>query len=233
MENNVYGKYKNYDKVFTPRHLKYPFVNSIRKNLFQYVKGNVLDIGTGDGYKLNYILSDNDVACSVSSVTATEPSQLLNLAKKQLSGKNVKIFPMDYNDFFRHNTVKFDTIIAFEVIEHIEDQEEFLLNIKSSLAPGGVFICSTPNHAIYRLLCKISNEEPDPTHVNELSAPKFKKKIRMYFSNTSFKGFLPFMGLFQKIPQLDFVNYVYPLLLSRTVYCFASESSLRFRATTE
>lgn len=233
MKDDVYERYKDYDKVFTQRHLKYPFVNSIRKHLSRCVKGNVLDIGTGDGYKLNYILSDNKVAHRVTSVTVTEPSQLLNSARQRLSDKNVTFYPMDYKDFFCRNTKKFDTIMAFEIIEHIEDQAEFLKNIKNSLTSDGVFICSTPNHAMYRLLCKISKEKPDPTHVSELTAGEFKQKIRMYFTHTIFKGFFPFMGLFQKVPQIDIINNVYPLSLSRTIYCFASEGPLRFRATTE
>jgi 2-polyprenyl-3-methyl-5-hydroxy-6-metoxy-1,4-benzoquinol methylase len=233
MNNDVYERYKDYDKVFAQRHLKYPFVTSIKKQLSRCVKGNVLDIGTGDGYKLNYILSDKQVAQRVTSVTVTEPSQLINSARLQLSDKNVTFFPMDYKDFFCRNTEKFDTILAFEIIEHIEDQTEFLNNIKNSLTSEGVFICSTPNHAMYRLLCKLSKEKPDPTHVSELTAGEFKQKIRKRFSHTSFKGFFPFMGLFQKIPQLDIVNYIYPLSLSRTIYCFASESPLRLRAITE
>lgn len=231
MNDDVYERYKGYDKVFTRRHLKYPFVNSIKKQLYRCVKGSVLDIGTGDGYKLDNILSDNQVAQRVTSVTVTEPSQLLNSARQQLSDKNVTFFPLGYKDFFSQNTARFDTIIAFEIIEHIEDQAEFLENIKNSLTSDGVFICSTPNHVIYQLLCKISKEKPDPTHVSELTAGELKRKIRMYFGQAVFKGFFPFMGLFQKIPQFDIVNYFYPLSLSRTIYCFASGSSLRLRAT--
>lgn len=229
MEDNVYERYKSYDKVFTKRHLKYPFVKSIKKQLYRCVKGSVLDIGTGDGYKLHHILSDNQVAQRVTSVTVTEPSQLLNSARLQLSGKNVKFFPLDYKDFFAQNTDRFDTIIAFEIIEHIEKQAEFLENIKNSLTSDGVFICSTPNHRVYQLLCKISKDKPDPTHVSELNVGEFKRMIRMNFGHAIFKGFFPFMGLFQKIPQLDIVNYLYPLPLSRTIYCFASRSSLRLR----
>lgn len=233
MSDNVYDRYKDYDKVFNKRHLKYPFVNSIKKQLCQCVKGSVLDIGTGDGYKLNYILSDDQVAQRVTSVTVTEPSQLLDSARQQLSDKNVTFFPLDYKDFFSTNKAKFDTIFAFEIIEHIDDQEEFLENIKNCLTSDGVFICSTPNHVIYQLLCKISKEKPDPTHVSELNAGEFKRKIRMYFEHAIFKGFFPFMGLFQKVPQFDIVNCIYPLSLSRTIYCFASGNSLRLQATTE
>lgn len=40
---------------------------------------------------------------------------------------------------------KFDTIIAGEIIEHLENPGLFLLNLKRHLAPGGTLVLSTPN----------------------------------------------------------------------------------------
>ena len=43
----------------------------------------------------------------------------------------------------------FDVIVCFEAIEHIEDQEALLAEVKRLLKPDGLFIVSTPNKAIY------------------------------------------------------------------------------------
>ncbi len=40
--------------------------------------------------------------------------------------------------------VHFDTIVAGEVIEHLEDPGRFLRNVKRNLAPGGRIILTTP-----------------------------------------------------------------------------------------
>jgi 2-polyprenyl-3-methyl-5-hydroxy-6-metoxy-1,4-benzoquinol methylase len=53
---------------------------------------------------------------------------------------------------------KFDLIICFEVLEHLEDPLKAIKNMKAKLKKGGVLICSTPNgeHDVYI----------DPTHIN-------------------------------------------------------------------
>ena len=39
----------------------------------------------------------------------------------------------------------FDTIISFQVIEHINDDELFISEIKRVLRPGGIALITTPN----------------------------------------------------------------------------------------
>ncbi|MCM0605489.1 MAG: class I SAM-dependent methyltransferase [Xanthomonadaceae bacterium] len=41
---------------------------------------------------------------------------------------------------------KFDLITLFDVLEHLEDPIQYLLNIKNHLAPGGTLIISCPDH---------------------------------------------------------------------------------------
>lgn len=40
---------------------------------------------------------------------------------------------------------KFDLIVAGDVLEHVKNQNLFLLNIRHHLKPDGIFILSTPN----------------------------------------------------------------------------------------
>ena len=46
-------------------------------------------------------------------------------------------------------TAAFDLVVAFEVIEHLENWREFLLEARRVLAPTGQFIVSTPNKLYY------------------------------------------------------------------------------------
>lgn len=62
---------------------------------------------------------------------------------------------------------KFDTITFFELIEHIDETDELLKNIKNNLKPGGELIFSFPNLAsIYGRLSLLFGFQP---HVLEVS----------------------------------------------------------------
>lgn len=222
MSENTYETYGNYGSIFREKHLKYPFVASIEKELLANVKGDLLDIGTGDGFKLEYIASKN--AGKIDSITAIEPSDLLASARKRFENKNLTLLQLDWKDFFIRDPRQFDTIVTFETLEHMHDQTGFIRAIKSRLKPGGKMICSTPNRPVYRLLCRIAREKPDPTHVGELSCRQLRDLFSMQFRKVQVKGFFPFMGLYQRMPAFDIVNKWFPFLWwSRTFYVFASD----------
>ncbi len=48
----------------------------------------------------------------------------------------------------------FDTIVAGDVIEHLEDHAGFLASVKRHLDPGGVLVISTPNPWYWRYIVK-------------------------------------------------------------------------------
>ena len=54
-----------------------------------------------------------------------------------------------------HADRSFDLIVAFEVIEHLEDWRGFLLEMRRLLAANGQFIVSTPNKLYYTEHCQI------------------------------------------------------------------------------
>lgn len=218
MSKQVYEQYKHYDQIFRKRHLKHPFVDSIKQFILPHIKGDILDIGTGDGFKISNLVASLPVG-TVHSVTATEPSPLFSQAQKQINHPNKNILQLDWMDFFNTNERLFDTIISFEVIEHLDDQEKFVATIKSRLKPGGTFIFSTPNRPVYRFLCSITGERPDPTHLSERTAQELEKLLTRHFTAIRFKGFFPVMALLQYVPQLDILNKIFPFLWwSRTIY---------------
>lgn len=55
-----------------------------------------------------------------------------------------KVIPADLNQDFT-NTGKFDLVVALEIMEHIENQFDFLRQIKAILKSNGSLILSTPN----------------------------------------------------------------------------------------
>lgn len=71
----------------------------------------------------------------------------------------------------------FDLIVAVEVLEHVEEDEEFVAQIARVLRPGGWFYLTTPNGDY------IKNEPPDynPDHVRHYTRSQLTELLRRHF----------------------------------------------------
>lgn len=85
-----------------------------------------------------------------------------------------------------------DIFVSFETIEHVENQEGMMKEIKRVLKPGGTLVISSPDRYQYSV---ISGSEND-FHIKELFQEEFKDllgrffKNCMYFSQRIFTGSL-------------------------------------------
>jgi ubiquinone/menaquinone biosynthesis C-methylase UbiE len=130
----------------------------------------VLDIASGEGYGSNLIA---DVATSVVgvdiSVEAVEHAQKKYQRKNlQFKEGNTSKIPMESNST--------DVVVSFETIEHINEQELFLSEIKRVLKENGTLILSTPDKDIY-----FEREANNPFHVKELTTFEFEALVKTYF----------------------------------------------------
>lgn len=76
--------------------------------------------------------------------------------------------------------LKFDRIIAGELIEHIPLDQFFLMldKCKKLLAPNGLILFTTPNPKSLLVLLGRDSVLKDPSHVNIMSIPEFKEIIK-------------------------------------------------------
>ena len=215
----------NKNKNFNTSSSKILLPNEIYVQMERLVRGNILDIGTREGFKLENILK-RIKEDKIDKVIAIEPSSVYKETKVRFShdGK-VQIINKRIEDTeFAANY--FDTILMFDVIEHLSSVEDAMKRITGWLKPNGVFICCTPNKWLYRVTTWISLKKIEPTHVNEMRYKYFMKLMNTYFEKTRFSGTFPYMRLAKRFPVLF---KIYPLLSSLlpswmwlTVYCLAT-----------
>lgn len=146
----------------------------------QFVRNlKVLDLACGEGYG-SHLMSDT--ASLVTGIDIDE--EVIRHAGSKYVKDNLQYKTGSITDVPIKGEGIYDVIVCYEAIEHIEYHEKCLNEVKRLLAPGGVFIVSTPDKSIYSEEAQFSN----PFHVSELYFDQFNELLKKYFKNISFLG---------------------------------------------
>lgn len=108
--------------------------------------GNVLDFGCGAGILLPFLRAHSQgvVAFDVDPLAAQEMIQRLSLPNMRLIG--------DFQSLRRLSPQSFDTILALDVLEHVDDLAEICRLFRDLLPRQGTVIVSGPTESwLYRL----------------------------------------------------------------------------------
>ncbi len=145
--------------------------------LMPWLKGLCLEVGCGRGYGIEYF------SPKVTQAIGLDLSlQFLMEAKTQLSGN---YFIQSNGSFLPFRSRSFDSVIAFEVIEHISDDLGFLKELKRMVREDGIIAISTPN----RLAVSGNSIKPiDRFHVREYTWLEFDKLLNIVFNQVSVYG---------------------------------------------
>lgn len=142
----------------------------------------ILDFGCGEGYGVN-ILSQ-----AAADITAVDTSrEAIDAAQEKHCGDNLRFVPIVSTQDILHRFEKgsFDAIVSFQVIEHVDDVDEYLLAIKALLRSGGKFYCTTPNRSV-RLL---PFQNPwNKFHIREYNLKDLDRTFRKHFDEFEIKG---------------------------------------------
>lgn len=101
--------------------------------------GRILDFGAGEGALSERIA---DLGYEVVAVDINE---------EDFKSKMAKFIKLDFNDkdkverFVRENGSSFDAVLGIEVIEHIEDQWNYVRQLLAMAKPAGLVLITTPN----------------------------------------------------------------------------------------
>jgi SAM-dependent methyltransferase len=138
-----------------------------------WIVGDVLEVGCGEGRGIDLLL---EKAKSYTAIDKIEPVvkrlQEKYLNAKFLSGNIPPLTPFADNSF--------DSVVSFQVIEHIEDDHLFLKEINRVLRSGGTAWITTPNRPL--------SLSRNPWHIREYTAAELTDLAKKYFTKVDMKG---------------------------------------------
>src|SRR4051794_35055231 len=136
----------------------------------QFARGKrVLDAGCGTAYG-SAILSREGAA----SVVGVDVAPAVIEAARGEVGDEVELIVGDISSL-EFDDDSFDVVACFEVIEHVENPEPVVRELRRVLAPGGILIASSPNRESY--------VPGNPHHVREFLPDEFRALLGAAFTH--------------------------------------------------
>ncbi len=138
----------------------------------RFAKGkNVLDAACGTGYGSALLA---ETAQAVVGVDVARNA--VDYARRHFPAPNFQLAQTDCLAL-PFSADRFGLVVAFEIIEHLDQPETFLTELRRVLDPAGALILSTPN----RLYYTDEREEINPFHRREFSYPEFEEILQPVF----------------------------------------------------
>jgi len=137
----------------------------------------VLDAGCGAGY------GSAELARTAAGVLGIDRSaEAVAFARAEYAAENLRFEQADCLALPAADA-SIDLVVAFEVIEHLEDWRGFLREARRVLAGSGQFIVSTPNKLYYSESRRGAG--PNPFHVHEFEFEEFRAELAEVFPHVS------------------------------------------------
>lgn len=149
------------------------FTKWVCDELFPGLRGDVLELGSGLGTYSKFIIRD----FPESHITLSDiSSQYIKNLKENFETENVSIIKLDLNnkdDIQKIGFEKFDSIIAINVLEHIEKDELALDALYKMLKKNGTLLILVPaNEFLYNVI------DESIGHWRRYTKKEFKTKLK-------------------------------------------------------
>jgi 2-polyprenyl-3-methyl-5-hydroxy-6-metoxy-1,4-benzoquinol methylase len=139
----------------------------------EHIKGKLLEVGCGEGRGVDLLAPLSESYLAIDKI-----QEVIDALRKKHPGVEFKqAFVPPFKGIADNS---FDTVVSFQVIEHIKDDKLFLEEIHRVLKPGGKAIITTPN--IKKTLTR------NPWHVREYTAKELADLAAPIFSKVEQKG---------------------------------------------
>lgn len=137
----------------------------------------VLDAGCGAGY------GSAELAHTAMSVVGIDrAAEAIEYARANYRLPNLSFEEASVTSL-PHGDGAFDLVVAFEVIEHLENWKAFLLEARRVLSPTGQFMVSTPNKLYYTE--SRGADGANPFHVHEFDFKEYFDALKEVFPYVS------------------------------------------------
>jgi glycosyltransferase involved in cell wall biosynthesis/2-polyprenyl-3-methyl-5-hydroxy-6-metoxy-1,4-benzoquinol methylase len=186
----------------------------------------VLDVGCGVGYG-SFLLANK----GAKRVLAFDSSaDAISHAWSYYAHAGIEYKQLNAESFELNH--KFDVIVCFELIEHVQNQEKALINIYNHLKDDGILIISTPRKL---------PEKRSTFHVTELSfqdfhnlLAKYFKQSRYYFQNNHFVSYVgdSFLNDSQNRTAVEVLKDIYTADKCDTYICIAAKTEINLGSIT-
>lgn len=133
------------------------------------VEGDVLEVGTGMGYGVEIIAPRATRFISIDKQLPDVINQLDNAEYYQM-----EVPPIEFENS------SFDSVVSFQVIEHIKDDIGFVREVSRILRPDGKFIVTTPNAPM--------SLTRNPWHIREYNADELRNLLECHFRSVEAFG---------------------------------------------
>ncbi len=139
----------------------------------------VLDVACGTGYGSALLArqAHHVVGVDISAETI-EYARALYAPETNLEFRQAECAALPFPD------ATFDAIVSFETIEHIQEQAQFLDEVRRVLRPDGLFVLSSPNKLEYSDRRGFAN----PYHLRELYRDALASLLASRFPHTTWFG---------------------------------------------
>jgi len=138
----------------------------------------VLDIASGEGYGSAMLASR---ACNVIGVDIS--IEAIQHARGRYKNENLEYMVGSCADIPLPDA-SIDVVVSFETIEHHDQHEQMMQEIKRVLRPAGMVLISSPDKYQY----SVESGQSNSFHVKELYQHEFKELLGRHFKNTAYFG---------------------------------------------
>jgi GT2 family glycosyltransferase/SAM-dependent methyltransferase len=140
----------------------------------------VLDLGSGEGFGASILAADDGT--EVVGIDIDE--RTVEHAQLNWAGPRTSFSVGNALDLSEFEEGSFGAVVAFEVIEHVEAQEQVLAEVARVLADDGVLIISTPDRRLY----SDATGQANPFHQHELTYEEFSALLGGPFPHVAVWG---------------------------------------------